>query len=65
MADTKRSRSSDDAGQAEVQKVFDEVQEKGYYGTVPPGPPNEAYSLQSGPDSPSHEEERLYAFVKE
>lgn len=50
----------DDLGQAEVQKKADEAQEKGYYGEAPPGPPNEAYSLKSGPDSPSHAEERDY-----
>ena len=42
-----------DAGQAEVQRRSDEAAEKGYIGSVPDGPPNEAYSLESGPDSPS------------
>jgi hypothetical protein len=42
-----------DAGQAEVQRRSDEATEKGYFGTVPPGPANEEYSLESGPDSPS------------
>lgn len=46
-----------DAGQDEVQAKFDEANEKGYFGTVPDGPPNSAYSLQSGPDSPSAAEE--------
>jgi hypothetical protein len=47
------SKKADDAGQAEVQAVFDEAAEKGYFGEVPDGPPNEAYALTSGPDSPS------------
>lgn len=57
MADTK----SKDLGQAEVQEKADEANKQGYYGEVPPGPPNSAYSLQSGPDSPSHLEEREHA----
>lgn len=57
MADQKK-KAADDAGQAEVQATADEVAEKGYYGTVPPGPPNEAYSLESGPDAPNAFEER-------
>ena len=49
---TTTKKTSEDAGQAEVQAKFDEAAEKGYFGTVPPQPPNEAYSLQSGPDAP-------------
>jgi len=56
MADQKTKAA--DAGQAEVQAKFDEAAEKGYFGEVPPGPPNEAYSLESGPDSPNALEER-------
>lgn len=56
---TKAAESSEgDLGAAEVQAKFDEAAEKGYFGTVPPGPPNEAYSLESGPDSPNAIEER-------
>lgn len=43
----------EDSGEAEVQAKFDEANEKGYFGEVPPGPPNEAYSLETGPDSPN------------
>lgn len=42
-----------DMGQAEVQEKRDEMAEKGHWGEKPPGPDNEAYSLKSGPDSPS------------
>ncbi len=52
-AKTKDARPADDAGQAEVQAKSDEAAAKGYLGTVPPGPPPEAYSLESGPDSPN------------
>lgn len=41
MADKKQ----DDAGQAEVQKKFDEEQEQGYVGTVPDPTPNENYTV--------------------
>jgi len=53
----KSAPKGDDAGQAEVQRISDEAAEKGYFGTLPPGPPNEAYSLESGPDAPTHAEE--------
>ncbi len=52
-------KDSNDAGQAEVQAKSDEAEEKGYLGTVPPGPPNEAFSLESGPDSPSAYEQSV------
>lgn len=58
--DQGRDRTGGDAGEAEVQRKADEAEQKGYIGTVPPGPPNEAYSLESGPDAPSHAEERSY-----
>ncbi|CAN5808484.1 hypothetical protein BH24ACT15_BH24ACT15_37560 [soil metagenome] len=61
MADAKNKQTSkDDAGQAEVQARSDEAEEKGYLGEVPPGPPNEAFSLESGPDSPSVSEQLAY-----
>ncbi len=56
MASTQKK--SDDSGAAEVQAAFDEAAEQGYFGTVPPGPPNEAYSLETGPDAPNAFEER-------
>ncbi len=52
-----KAGSKDDAGQAEVQARTDEAEAKGYLGTVPPGPPNEAFSLESGADSPSAAEQ--------
>ena len=62
MADAKNKQTSskDDAGQAEVQARSDEAEEKGYLGEVPPGPPNEAFSLESGPDSPTASEQLAY-----
>jgi hypothetical protein len=47
------ARKAGDAGQAEVQAKSDEDTAKGYHGVVPDGPSNEAWSLESGPDSPS------------
>lgn len=37
---------------AEVQKIVDRAEEKGYFGEVPDREPNGAYSLLSGPDAP-------------
>lgn len=39
------ARERTDAGQAEVQKNFDEAAEKGYFGTTPDETPNENYTL--------------------
>lgn len=39
------TKKSDDAGQAEVQAVFDEAAEKGYFGTSPDETPRENYTL--------------------
>lgn len=50
--------SADDAGQAEVQKNFDEANEKGYFGETPDDTPNENYTLQgvtSGKPTPETE----------
>jgi hypothetical protein len=44
---------ADEVGADQVKSELDEDRERGYRGTVPEGPPNEAYSLESGPDSPS------------
>lgn len=52
-------KKSADAGQAEAQSTYDEAARKGYYGQVPDQPPNEAYTLQSGPDSPSALEQHV------
>ncbi|HYH11733.1 MAG TPA: hypothetical protein VD789_05190 [Thermomicrobiales bacterium] len=51
-------KAADDAGQAEVQAVFDEANEKGYFGTTPDETPNEAYTLKgvtSGMKTPETE----------
>ena len=45
--------AGEDLGQAELQAKADEAAEKGYIGSTPDPFPNEAYSLQSGPDSPT------------
>lgn len=44
MAD-KKTPATDDAGQAEVQAKFDEINGKGYFGEVPDETPNENYTL--------------------
>lgn len=46
MAEQKKSSSTDDAGQAEVQARFDEANKKGYFGETPDETPNENYTLQ-------------------
>jgi hypothetical protein len=51
----------DDAGQAEAQATVDEQNEKGHVGAKPGHFPNEAFSLQSGPDSPSAAEQHAAA----
>jgi hypothetical protein len=57
MADTKAKA---DAGQAELQKIQDEAEAKGYRGDRPDGAiPNREYTLQSGPTSPTPLEEHL------
>ncbi len=63
MAETAKTKSASaksggDAGQAEVQAIFDEAAEKGYFGTVPDGTPNENYSLETSPDAPTPENTR-------
>lgn len=66
MTETKKTATKtpedggDDAGQAEVQRRSDEAAEKGYIGVVPPQPPNEAWSLESGADSPTVTELREF-----
>lgn len=47
-----KSSDTDDASAQQVQAAVDEATEKGYVGAVADPHPNEAYSLQSGPDSP-------------
>ena len=54
MTETKTaSKARGDAGQAEAQSKYDEAAARGYFGAVPAGPPNSAYSMESGPESPS------------
>jgi len=53
VAPTAKKKSSDDAGQAEVQAKVSEAEEKGYEGWHPRhdgenGTPNSAYSLEGG-----------------
>jgi hypothetical protein len=40
-----KDASAGDGGTAEMEAKFDEANEKGYWGTVPDGPPNEAYTV--------------------
>ncbi len=55
MAEQKKSSSTDDAGQAEVQAKFDEAAEQGYFGTSPDPTPPENYTLQTPQDAPTPE----------
>ena len=55
VGDNKKSDGGQDAGQAELQEIFDEAEEKGYFGTVPDPTPNENYSLETPPDAPTPE----------
>lgn len=47
------ARNTADAAKGDVQKQVDEEQEQGFLGTKVDPRPNSAYSLESGPDSPS------------
>lgn len=58
------AKKDEDVGQAEVQSKRDEAREKGYEGNVPDEQPNSAYSLQSGPDSPSAAEVQAAALAQ-
>lgn len=51
MATTKKTDA--DAAKGDVQEQVDEDEDKGYHGTKVDPRPNSAYSLESGPDSPS------------
>jgi hypothetical protein len=55
-----RGRQAKDAGQAEVQAIFDEAAEKGYFGYTPDETPNENYTLQTPPDAPTPETTRVH-----
>lgn len=52
-------KKSADAGQADAQSTYDEAAKQGYYGSVPPQPPNSAFSMESGPDSPTPLEQHI------
>ena len=59
------SKKSADAGQAEVQAIFDEAADKGHFGETPDDTPNENYTLKgvtSG--APTPETERTHANKK-
>lgn len=47
-----------DSGQAEVQKNVDAEEEKGFRGVEVDPTPNSEFSIQSGPKSPTAEEQR-------
>jgi hypothetical protein len=54
MADSKRgAKSADDGGQADLQTTQNRYDEQGYIGTKVDPLPNEAHSLESGPDAPT------------
>jgi hypothetical protein len=58
MAESK-AKAAADAGQAEAQSKYDEAASQGFYGSVPLGPPNSAFSMESGPESPSPLEQHI------
>jgi hypothetical protein len=43
--DQASTRDAGDGGKAQMEAAFDEANEKGYWGEVPDGPPNEAYTV--------------------
>lgn len=47
------AKNADDAGQAEVQARMDVATEQGFIGQKVDPLPNEAHSLESGPESPT------------
>ena len=59
MAESNRAKAAPDAGQADAQQTYDEAAKRGYYGEVPPGPPNSAFSMESGPESPTPLEQHI------
>lgn len=46
-----------DAGAADLQAIADTNTSQGYWGTTNDPHPNEAYSLASGPESPTYRKE--------
>jgi hypothetical protein len=50
---TPRKKPADDGGQAEAQSLTDQANEQGFIGTKVDPLPNEAHSLESGPDAPT------------
>jgi hypothetical protein len=59
MAENKGASKARDAGQSEAQQSYDEAAKRGYFGRVPTQPPNSAFSMESGPDSPSPLEQHI------
>ena len=55
------ARAKQDGGQDEVQATVENQEEKGHIGEKPGGFPNDAFSLESGPDSPSALEQKAAA----
>jgi hypothetical protein len=51
----------DDAGQADVQKRVDKIEEQGFIGQKVDPLPNSAYSLESGPEAPPVHEQGVRA----
>lgn len=47
-------KKTDDAGQAEMQKTVDQLEEQGFIGDKVDQTPDEEYSLLTGPTSPPH-----------
>jgi hypothetical protein len=56
MADTKKAG---DAGEREVSDQLEAAMKRGYIGDSPTAADNQAFSLQSGPESPSPLEQEI------
>lgn len=65
MPEKKDVAASVDAGQKDLQKRADEAEAKGFIGVEVDPLPNSRYSLESGPESPSHDEQRQAAAKEE
>lgn len=55
MTEAKKTTKPGDSGEKQVQKAFDEANEKGYFGYSPDETPRENYTLQTPPDAPTPE----------
>lgn len=62
---TEKAPAKQESGEDQVQKAFDEANEKGYFGYSPDETPRENYTLQTPPDAPTPETEAAKQRAKE